>query len=75
MTPSELPGAPGSPGPPGSLDLKHWDDACGFTDGYADYGRWAELWVDTARAPVLGVNAPPPPPPPCTLAYLAALDY
>ena len=37
-------------GPPGSLDLKHWEDGVFFADSFADYGRWVELWVDTARA-------------------------
>ena len=54
MTPKEL--SPGlnatasSHGPPGSIDLKHWEDAVPFADSFADYGRWIELWVDTARA-------------------------
>ena len=54
MTPQSLsPGNNGtgsSMGPPGSLDLKHWEDAVFFADSFADYGRWVELWVDTARA-------------------------
>ena len=37
-------------GPPGSIDLKHWEDSVVFADSFADYGRWVELWVDTARA-------------------------
>eukprot|EP01047_Picozoa_sp_COSAG01_P044377 COSAG01_NODE_4005_length_5440_cov_8.384947_2_plen_1194_part_00 len=54
MTPKSL--SPGSrttassKGPPGSLDLKHWEDSVFFADSFADYGRWIELWVDTARA-------------------------
>eukprot|EP01043_Picozoa_sp_COSAG02_P006215 COSAG02_NODE_175_length_31226_cov_95.275934_12_plen_253_part_00 len=39
-----------SRGLPGSLDLKHWEDNVRFADSFADYGRWVELWVDTARA-------------------------
>lgn len=49
-TPEPLPDAPGKPGLPGSIDLKHWDGNCGFADSYADYGRWIDLWVATARA-------------------------
>ena len=54
MTPKSLsPGAnstASSYGPPGSIDLKHWEDSVFFADSFADYGRWVELWVDTARA-------------------------
>ena len=37
-------------GPPGSIDLKHWNDACVFADSYADLGRWLALWSKAARA-------------------------
>lgn len=39
-----------SSGPPGSIDLKHWKDSCWFADGLSVYGRWIDLFVDTARA-------------------------
>ena len=51
MSPTtNLAGMEASQGPPGSIDLKHWEDGCFLADSYADYGRWLELWVDTARA-------------------------
>ena len=54
VTPQQLtPGSnwtKASPGPPGSIDLKHWEDSVFFADSFADYGRWVELWIDTARA-------------------------
>ena len=62
LTPSEIPGiGPGArvDGAPGSLDLKRWrfvrrggehePPACTFDDSLADYGRWLDLWAETAR--------------------------
>lgn len=50
LTPMNSSGTNTSTGFPGSIDLKHWRDACFFADSFADLGRWLELWVDTARA-------------------------
>lgn len=50
LPPKPLDGVASSTGPPGSIDLKHWEDVCTFADSYADYGRWIDLWVITARA-------------------------
>jgi hypothetical protein len=50
MTPQNSTGTNSSTGFPGSIDLKHWRDACVFADSFADLGRWVELWVDVARA-------------------------
>lgn len=50
LTPLNSSGTNTSAGTPGSIDLKHWRDACFFADSYADLGRWMNLWSDTARA-------------------------
>ena len=50
MTPRGSVGANTSAGPPGSIDLKHWNDACVFADSYADLGRWLDMWAEAARA-------------------------
>eukprot|EP01059_Diplonema_ambulator_P033914 TRINITY_DN7346_c0_g1_i1.p1 TRINITY_DN7346_c0_g1~~TRINITY_DN7346_c0_g1_i1.p1 ORF type:complete len:887 (+),score=334.46 TRINITY_DN7346_c0_g1_i1:45-2663(+) len=41
-----------SSGAPGSIDFKHWEDACPdrFADGLSDYGRLIQLYIDTAVA-------------------------
>ena len=50
VTPEEHPGmVPDAPGPPGSIDMKHWNGQAGFSDSFADYGRWLDLWVTVAR--------------------------
>lgn len=49
LAPVPLSDSPSTPGIPGTIDLKNWDTACWFADSLADYGRWVELWVDTAR--------------------------
>ena len=50
LTPENSSGTNTSKGIPGSIDLKHWRDACAFADSYADLGRWLDLWVAVARA-------------------------
>lgn len=50
LTPQRTVGANTTAGAPGSIDLKHWNDACVFGDSYADYGRWLDLWSEAARA-------------------------
>ena len=56
ITPTNLPGMERTVGPAGSLDLKQWgpcstsnQSESHFDDGFADYGRWIELWVEIAR--------------------------
>ena len=56
ITPNNLPGMERTVGQPGSLDLKQWGPCSTsnltgshFDDGFADYGRWIELWVEIAR--------------------------
>jgi hypothetical protein len=50
LTPKTSSGTNTSVGVPGSIDLKHWRDACVFADSFADLGRWLELWADVAQA-------------------------
>ena len=50
LTPMNSSGTNTTSGIPGSIDLKHWRDACFFADSFADLGRWLDLWTDTARA-------------------------
>ena len=49
LTPFNSSGTNTSKGIPGSIDLKHWRDACAFADSFADLGRWLDLWVEVAR--------------------------
>jgi hypothetical protein len=50
LTPKNSSGTNTTAGVPGSIDLKHWRDACAFADSFADLGRWLDLWVEVARA-------------------------
>ena len=51
MTPKNTSRTNTTAGPPGSIDLKHWNDACVFADSFADLGRWLALWADAASQP------------------------